>query len=79
MLQRSLCTQTRALVGELLIDGEAFFSAEGGVEEQGPRFTSDLWERQQVGEPKKTTAAAEALNQPAGLTRGQAEKHKNKH
>lgn len=48
----------------LLIDGVE--RRRGG--RSGPRVTSDLWECQQVAEPKKNTAAAAALNQPQRLT-----------
>lgn len=53
----------------LLIDGgerRNFFSAEGEgeVAECRASVTSDLWECQQVSEPKENTAAVAALNQP---------------
>lgn len=47
-----------------------FFSVEGEEARavRRPSVTSDLRECQQVGEPKKNTAAAGALNHPQRLT-----------
>lgn len=49
---------------------EFFFSAEGEEEAAECRasVTSDLWECQQVSEPKENTAAVATLNQPQRLT-----------